>query len=77
MVWDELKAEGVREDQVTRIYSELQPCSIPRPESGCDTWISKTFKKAHVTYSYEYGAEQASRDAGNAARRADFRVRFE
>ena len=75
LIWDKLSAEGVDPNQVTRIYTEYQPCSIPTVAAGCDTWINKTFLKARVTYSFEYG-DQASRDAGRAARASDFASRF-
>jgi len=48
--------------QVTRIYSELEPCGN-FPGGHCKDFIIKEFPKANVTYSFEYG-DQASRKAG-------------
>jgi len=60
----ELEALGVKPGQVTRIYSELQPCVTPTEAAGCATFIGKTFPQAEVTWSFEYGATAASRKAG-------------
>jgi hypothetical protein len=68
LAWRELEAQGVRPSQVVRIYSELQPCSIPG--GYCSAWISRTFLNARVTWSFEYGTTAASRAAGTAALRA-------
>jgi hypothetical protein len=65
----ELETMGVQPSQVTRIYSELQPCVIPTEAAGCARFIRNTFPQAEVTWSFEYGATEASRRAGVAALR--------
>ncbi|MFB9414785.1 RHS repeat-associated core domain-containing protein [Dactylosporangium matsuzakiense] len=52
LCWQELEAKGVRPNQVTRIYTEREPCG------GCNNKFSKgNFKNAKVTYSTKLGAE--------------------
>lgn len=68
LVWGDLERVGVRPTQVTRIYSELQPCSVPG--GYCSAWMDRTFPGAQVTWSFDYGADAASRAAGVAALRA-------
>ena len=58
----ELEAIGVPPSQVSRIYSELQPCNMPG--GYCDPFIRRTFPQADVSWSFEYGATAASRAAG-------------
>jgi Xanthomonas XOO_2897-like deaminase len=58
---DELPGLGVQPGQVNRIYSELQPCSLPRHE--CGEMVRTTFQNARVTWSFEYG-DFASRRRG-------------
>lgn len=53
-----LEQHGIDPSQVTRIYSELQPCV------GCARYIERTFPQAQVTWSFEYGATVESRAAG-------------
>jgi hypothetical protein len=65
----ELEGMGVQPSQVTRIYSELQPCVIPEEPAGCARFIRDTFPQAEVTWSFEYGATEASRRAGMAGLR--------
>jgi hypothetical protein len=65
----ELETMGVQPSQVTRIYSELQPCNVPG--GYCDPFIRRTFPQAEVSWSFEYGATAESRAAGvEALRRA-------
>ena len=64
LIAQDLARMGVDPSQVTRIYSELQPCSLPG--AYCSDFIARTFTNAAVTYSFEYGTTQASRDAGMA-----------
>lgn len=59
----ELERLGVDPASVTRIYSELEPCSVLFG-GGCSRFIDDTFKKAAVTYSFEYGATAQSRNIG-------------
>jgi RHS repeat-associated protein len=61
VVWEGLERQGVKKDQVTRIYSELQPC--PRQVRNCSALV-KSFPNAKVTWSFNYGATTASRRAG-------------
>ncbi len=69
IAWRELKDMNVEPSQVTRIYSELEPCSAPG--GYCKRFISETFPDTSVTYSFEYGATKASRKAGvDALRKA-------
>ena len=65
----ELEALGVKTEHVTRIYSELQPCVIPTEGAGCAAFLQKTFPQAAVSWSFEYGATKASREAGIIARK--------
>lgn len=50
---ENLKNLGVDPSQVTRIYSELQPCR------SCTRRISDLFSNAEVTYSYAHGMDSA------------------
>jgi hypothetical protein len=65
---DQLSDMGVQPSQVTRIYSELQPCNVPG--GYCAPFIARTFPQAEVTWSFEYGATPESRAAGVAALKA-------
>jgi RHS repeat-associated protein len=68
-IWgDDLVPKGIKPSQVKRIYTEFEPCSTPTVASGCKTFIQKTFPNAKVTWSFEYGAAQVSRDNGRAKR---------
>lgn len=58
----DLDALGVQPSQVTRIYTELEPCSVPG--GYCKDFIGRTYPQAEVTYSFQYGADAASRRAG-------------
>lgn len=60
--WKALQSKGVKADQVTRIYSEREPCMLPG--AFCGKFIDETFPKADVTYSFEYG-DLMSRVKGN------------
>ena len=60
--WKALQAIGVQASQVTRIYSEREPCMLPG--AFCAKFINETFPKAEVSYSFEY-ADKASRVRGN------------
>lgn len=62
IVASQLSEAGVDPSQVTRIYSELQPCSVPG--GYCASFLQKTFPQAEVTWSFEYGATAESRAAG-------------
>jgi hypothetical protein len=64
----ELEKMGVDPSQVTRIYSELQPCNLPG--AYCGPYIARTFPNAKITWSFAYGAIQESRKAGIDALKA-------
>lgn len=57
----QLQRMGVNPSQVTRIYSELEPCIAPG--GYCKMFIQNNFPQATVTYSFEYG-DMASRQRG-------------
>ncbi|WP_067805582.1 nucleic acid/nucleotide deaminase domain-containing protein [Actinomadura formosensis] len=61
LLWDRLSAQGVRPEQVTRVYTELQPCFMPG--NYCAIWLAQ-FTNAEFTYSYDYGATAREREAG-------------
>jgi RHS repeat-associated protein len=62
LIGGELNRMGIKPSQVTRIYSELQPCSLPG--GYCDDFIRKTYPQADVTYSFGYGNTSNSRQQG-------------
>ena len=62
LIAKELENMGIQPTQVKRIYSELEPCSIPG--GYCKRFLQTVFPKADVTYSFEYGLTQESRRAG-------------
>ena len=64
----ELESMGVAPSQVSRIYSELQPCSVPG--GYCGNFIAQKFPQATVTYSFPYGETKASRAEGIGALKA-------
>jgi hypothetical protein len=69
-LWASLEARGVRPDQVTRIYSELQPCDIP--VFYCDQWIRRTFHdNTQVTWSLPYPGGRQGHDEADAQTRAN------
>lgn len=55
-----LKEYGIDPDDVTDIYSELEPCGYQH----CDTFLTTTFRNAKVSYSFDYGPNRAGRRAG-------------
>ncbi|WP_157368541.1 nucleic acid/nucleotide deaminase domain-containing protein [Zavarzinella formosa] len=64
LIATELGEKGINADQVTRIYSELQPCVIPTEAAGCSRFLQKTFPQAEVSWSFDYGATRLSRQSG-------------
>ena len=56
-IWRALEAMEIDACQVRRIYTELEPCIKP---NNCSLFIKQNFPKAVVTYSSEYGSEEAS-----------------
>ena len=62
LIANNLEQMGIRPSQVTRIFSELEPCSVPG--GYCKKFIQNTFPQAKVTYCFEYGETAASRATG-------------
>jgi hypothetical protein len=62
LIAKKLEEAGIDPKNVTRIYSELEPCVAPG--GYCKPFIDRTFPNASVSWSFEYGATQASRAAG-------------
>lgn len=76
---ERLQAENVPFSNVTRIYSELEPCEVPDgglKSEGCKTMIQRAFPQAKVTYSYDYKGRgqdtRAARMASLKQRETDF-----
>jgi RHS repeat-associated protein len=63
LIAEQLERLGVDPRNVTRIYSELAPCTYTFG-GGCSRFIQETFKNAAVTFSFEYGATKEAREAG-------------
>ncbi|MFI6514810.1 SUKH-4 family immunity protein [Spirillospora sp. NPDC050679] len=61
VLWDRLSAKGVRPAQVTRIYTELEPCFLPG--NYCATWLTR-FPRAEFSYSFDYGDTAEEREQG-------------
>jgi hypothetical protein len=62
LIAKKLEGMGIPPSQVTRIFSELEPCSAPG--GYCKRFIESTFQQAEVTYCFEYGESAASRANG-------------
>ncbi len=62
LLWAELAAKGILPSQVTRVYTELEPCLLPG--GYCKLWLARTFPRAKVTYSFPYGPDVRSRMRG-------------
>ena len=62
-----LESQGIPNENITRIYSELQPCELPSGgdgPGGCKEAINERFPDADVTYSYDYpGSDKTTRPA--------------
>ncbi|GGU97140.1 hypothetical protein GCM10010182_11600 [Actinomadura cremea] len=61
VLWSRLAAEGVRPGQVTRIHTDLQPCSLPG--NHCARWLAR-FTNAERSHAFDYGDTAADREAG-------------
>lgn len=61
-VWRTLEAAGTRPEQVLRIYTELEACTLPG--HYCSMWLALTFPDARVTHSFPYGETHESRSDG-------------
>jgi hypothetical protein len=60
----DLIAEGIPSDRVIEIYTELQPCTIPKPTAGCEAMLRRDFPNAKIIWSFQYGVEDSSRKQG-------------
>ncbi|MGP4026098.1 SUKH-4 family immunity protein [Actinomadura sp. 3N407] len=61
LLWDRLDARGIAPGQVTRVYTELEPCFLPG--NYCRMRLSR-FRNAEFTYSHDYGATADERERG-------------
>ncbi|WP_377267818.1 nucleic acid/nucleotide deaminase domain-containing protein [Peterkaempfera sp. SMS 1(5)a] len=61
-VWRNLEAAGIQPEQVIRIYTELEACSMPG--HYCSMWFALAFPNAQVTHSFPYGGTAESRSEG-------------
>lgn len=61
LLWERLSSQGVNPEQVTRVYTELEPCFMPG--NYCAMWLNQ-FTNAEFTYSHDYGATAEEREAG-------------
>ncbi len=68
IIADELKKMNIDYSNVTRIYSELQPC-ITR-NGSCRKFISEHFLNAKVSYSFEYGDALSRKNGVKELRKA-------
>jgi hypothetical protein len=60
LIWDRLAAQGIRPEQVRRVYCELQPCMMPG--HYCAVWLQRFFPHAEFTHSFDYGDTANSRE---------------
>ncbi|MEV7175287.1 nucleic acid/nucleotide deaminase domain-containing protein [Kitasatospora sp. NPDC093679] len=61
-LWSSLDAAGVQPEQVTRIHTELEACSMPG--HYCSMWLAMMFPDATLTHNFPYGESAASRREG-------------
>ncbi|MEV5824222.1 SUKH-4 family immunity protein [Spirillospora sp. NPDC052242] len=61
VLWARLAAAGVRPAQVTRIHTDLEPCSLPG--NHCARLLER-FPNAARSHGFDYGDTAASREAG-------------
>lgn len=57
-----LEQQIIAPQNVTRIYSELEPCTVPF--SFCKDFIKRNYPQAATSYSFEYGDTMESRRRG-------------
>ncbi|MFK4196464.1 nucleic acid/nucleotide deaminase domain-containing protein, partial [Streptomyces sp. NPDC033754] len=62
IIWRRLSQQGVKPEQVRRVYCELEPCLMPG--HYCAVWLQETFPHAQFTHSYDYGDTAQSREEG-------------
>lgn len=61
VLWYRLSGEGVEPEQVTRVYTELEPCFLPG--NYCAMWLTR-FENAEFTHSFDYGETAREREEG-------------
>ena len=54
-----MQKNGIKPEQVTRAYSEFEPCQIRN--AFCKQYLAENTPEAKVSYSFEYGEDRASR----------------
>ncbi|MEV6358151.1 nucleic acid/nucleotide deaminase domain-containing protein [Streptomyces hydrogenans] len=62
LVWRRLSGQGVRPEQVRRVYCELEACLMPG--HYCAVWMQEMFPRAEFTHSFGYGETAESRESG-------------
>jgi len=63
--WGKLYGKGIRPEEVERVYTEREPCTLPA--HACGRWMNSIFPNTKVFHSFDYGQTAASRAAGNEA----------
>lgn len=53
-----IKDMGIDKSQVTRIYTERQPCVMDG--HNCTQLINENYGNAQISYSFDFGADKAS-----------------
>ena len=61
LLWERLDARGIVPSQVTRVYTELEPCFLPG--NYCQLRLAR-YKDADLSYSFDYGATADERERG-------------
>ncbi|WP_067963618.1 SUKH-4 family immunity protein [Nocardiopsis trehalosi] len=64
-IWQDLRAKGVRADDVVAVHSDLAPADLPGAYRA--KFLRETFRNAALSYSHDYGLTRDSRAAGTAA----------
>lgn len=57
-----MRENNIKPEQVTRVYTELEPCSTRN--SFCKQYLAKNTPQAKVSYSFEYGDNKPSKQRG-------------
>ncbi len=74
LIAKELERMGIPASKVKRVYSELEPCSLPF--AYCMNFLRKKFPQADITYSFEYGSTVESRRSGLKALKETLQLLF-
>lgn len=61
LLWERLDAKGIAPSQVTRVYTELEPCFLPG--NYCQMRLAR-YANAEFAYSFDYGATADDRERG-------------